>query len=376
MVIVADFAHSYELAEACYKSGDYEQARHYFESALALSNPQDERTASLYWEYTLFLYRTGECATAFSKVKQGLAQYPDCRELYNIQGQIYYELGLLEQSRINFLKCIALKASYKGYIDDENLAEHKPYCFLTAIAALQGKSAEMLHYLQLLAEKNPSFLALQKLCLMLLHLGMETQPLIDILGIVYGISSPALSCLLLMIEEHKACLEALNQFNEKAELKFNDCAALGEQFFNRACFGLPKVVQEKSLTREGSTPQAYCMLGLVCSRSGMYDKALEYFLHAMNLDKDNQVYSCLVFEVLAVHSAKILLQWSNSFWESPAFINELLRLCTIKRKAKLIRQQIVAQENDLKRIGGIKIHGSILSPEDDINEEDVWQINV
>jgi tetratricopeptide (TPR) repeat protein len=371
-----DFVSNYESARCCYRFGNYEQSRNYFESALTLSNPRDIQAESLYWEYSLCLYKNGDCAESLKMIRQGLAYYPDCPELYHIQGQIYYELGLLGQSRIKFSKCTALKATPAGCLSDKNVSDYGAYWFLTAIAARQGKSDEVFHYLRLFVMEEPPFSALLKLCLLLLHLGIETQTLKNNLVKTYGISSLVFNRLLLSIKENEARLKATTQFDENSSLNTEVNANLGRQAFNRGCLIDAKVLLERSLSQEEESSEDLGILAIACSRLGMYEQALEYFLRAMALDPKNRIYPCFAFEILAIQAIKTLVQRSNSLEESPVLINELLRLCTIKRKSMQLRQAIVDQSADLERLESIYGRLNILSIVDDINEEDIWSISV
>lgn len=371
-----DFASIYDFARKCYRLGDYEKACNYYKSALDLTSPRNIQADSLYWEYSLCLYKNGDCAESLKMIQQGLSYYPDCGELYYIRGEIFYELGLLRQSRTNFSKCTAIKGIRSGCPSEERIVKHRAYWFLTAIAARQEKSDEVVHYLRLFVMEEPPFSALQKLCLLLLHLGIEIQTLINHLAEAFGISSPILNRLVLSIKEYEACMNTANQLGENSELKTEGNVALGQHAFNRGCFMEAKVRLERSLAQEVGNPNHHCILGIACSRLGIYEQALEYFLRAMALDPENLTYPCFAFEALAIQTTKVLVQRSNSLEESPVLINELLRLCTFKRKSMRLRQTMADQGDNGDGRGSIYGRFNILSIIDDISEEEIWNLNV
>ncbi|MDD3363445.1 MAG: hypothetical protein PHZ03_00530, partial [Syntrophomonas sp.] len=177
---------------------------------------RDEHALQLYWEYSLCLYKLGECAEALSMVEQGLSQYPDCRELYYIKGQIYYEMGMLRHSQEYFLKFIAIKTSFLKYTEGMAV-NYKAYGYLTAISVRDGKCEEALYYLQLFVKANPDISILKKLCLLLLKSGIDEHTLIEILVTSDLISELALVQLLLMSREYGACLDVIKHFGKENE---------------------------------------------------------------------------------------------------------------------------------------------------------------
>jgi len=130
-------------------------------------------------------------------------------------------------------------------------------------------------------------------------------------------------------------------------------AELGRKAFDRGFFKEAKTLLVRSLSNKDEKPEDYYKLGIVCGVFGSYEQALEYFLHAAALLPENQVYPCLVYETLSVQEIKILVEKLDSFTENPALKNELLRLCTLKRKSRRLRQIIEQQETDGKVLDDI-----------------------
>lgn len=357
-----DFACNYERARQCFHLGDFEQSRIYFESARAQINPRDTVAESLFWEYGLCLHENGDYMESFTTVQQGLAFFPDCRQLYLIKGKILYELGLLNQSRICFQKGTSLKVPS---ISPNDVSPDRSYWFLAAIAARLGEEKEALRCFRLFIMENPPLNALLKLYLLLEHLKIEIDTLIYNLLEESELSSLNISSLLTIIKEHKIRLTETN-----GEVNQN----IGTPILNQGFDMETRVWLERSSYLEGS-PEYYCMLGIANSRAGHYEQAIEYFLQAMVLDPQNPIYPCFAFEVQAVHAMKILVRsyYTNEY--NPVLINELLRLCTIKSKSMRIRHSLAVDGNDAHKSRSVCSHLNILSIVDDVDEEEVWNLN-
>jgi len=371
-----EFASIYDFARNCYRLGDYEQACDCYKSALDLKAPRDIHAGSLYWEYSLCLYKNGDCAESLKMIQQGLSYYPDCRELYYIRGEIYYELGLLAHSHVYFTKCISFKVTRAACLSDEYVSDYRAYWYLAAIAAHQGKSEETSQYLRLFVMEKPPFSALQRLCLLLEHLQIETHALINNLRETSGFAALDIDRLLLSIKEHETCLTATNRLDVNGVINNDVDGNLECKGLNRGCFMEAKALIERSPAHEEGSPEHYCILGIAYSRLGIYEQAVEYFLQAMALEPENLIYPCFTFEALAIQATKVLVQKFNSLEENPLLINELLRLCTIKRKSMQLRQTIVDQSDNGDGRGRIYGRFNILSIIDDVSEEDRWNLNV
>jgi len=205
---------NYKLAQYFYKREDYEQTRRYLKIVVDHTHPRDEHALQLYWEYSLCLYKLGECAEALSKVEEGLSQYPDCRELFYIKGQIYYEMGLLRQSKDFFVKFVAVKTSFLKCM--EGMAtNYEAYSYLIAISVSNGKYEEALHYLRLFISEKPDISTLNKLCLLLLRSGIDKQTLIEILVSSNVISEISLVQLLLTSKEYGICLDVIKNLRKE-----------------------------------------------------------------------------------------------------------------------------------------------------------------
>lgn len=331
----------YERARCLLNRGDCEQLRQSYAAALAQTNPRDPEAESLFREYGLCLLKNGNYKESLQTVGQGLAYFPDSREMHHIRGQIYYEIGLLEHSRVCFTKFISLKAPSE--ISSNDVSDCKAYWFLSAIAARQGKNEEALRYLPRFFAAKPPPSVLHKLCLLLEHLQVDAGHLLSLLPEKEKCSDP----------------DSIPQLIRAA------CHDQGE---------VPLVCDVISSFQEGSA-EHYCMLGILQSRLGNYEPAVEYFLHAMFLEPGNPIYPCFAFEVEAVQGMKTLLLQTAPDSGNPVLLNELLRLCTIKRKSIIARHTLADAVSDNKQSLTYCANLNILSIEDDCDMEDIWNRN-
>lgn len=348
-----ELSNNYKLARYFYKRGDFEQARRYLEAELSQTHPCNEHALQLYWEYTLCLYKLGELADALAKVEEGLSKYPDCREFFYIKGQIYYEMGLLRYSRDYFSKFIAIKTSFLD-CDDGVAVNYRAFGYLTAISVRAEKFEEALDYLRLFILETPDISALNKVCLLLLKSGLDENVLIQTLITNNVIPNFDLVRLLLTNQAYEAC-------NEKEA-----CGELGRE----------RTQSERSLSPHQVPAQEYHRLGIICGSLGFYEQAAEYFLRAAVLEPGNQVYPCLIYEALSIKAIEILVAESDPPRDSPILKNELLRLATLKRKSKRLRQIIMQQGNGEKAREDIYGRFDVWSLGDDMGEEAAWNINV
>lgn len=487
----------YEQARSLHGRGDYEQAQPYFEVALAQTRPVDEHALQLYWEYSLCLYQLGECAKALSIIEEGLSYYPDCRELFFIRGKIYYQIGLLDQSRVCFTKYIGIKTSLLNYPEaasDNSTA----FWYLSLIYAHEGKTEEALSSLKLLDMENINFAKLRVLGSLFIKSGINIKLLIESLRLNKTINEPYLAQLLLKLETYEACLELINHSDKKYSLHMewmqcqlhlgryhevqsmidedaslimiNDnlsiyyCISkwlqsprqsaapllansdhnspyvqacllmeefimekaqvilestelknktnsiimktslelfslgasplalnivehffswnrieayreLGRKAFKLGCFQEAKTLLERSISHEGDQAEDYYRLGLASAKLGFYKQAAEYFLQAVALHPENPLYPCLVYESLAIHAIKILVSKSDCLMDNPQLRNELLRLCTLKRKSKRLRQLLLRSENNVEKADSGYNYSDIYYAVDDISEGIAWNIN-
>jgi len=493
-----DFSRYYDLALQFYSRGDYEQAFPYFEQSLSLTNPGDIHTLSLYYKYCRCLYIMGEFSQALLKAEQGLSFYPDCRELFYIRGQIYFEIGLLHESKTNFTKCASLKTHFKEWSDNDNdrIENYKIYWYLSAISAYLGNTEEALHYFNNIALENPVLPVLKSLACILINTGIDKKILINSLYEKNTISSTSLIYFLLAIEAYEECRQTiehiglnqelypawvhsqlylgrykeiqslfaslgpniqlngdliiyycisqwlefprqsvrvfLEKMNHDNPLVVNVClwidnilfsqdtlgnknknyntliteialiiyklgdiglaldivsryfagenkeayAKLGRAAFARGYYQEARTLLERSLSSQGIDTLDYYKLGVACARLGCYEQAIEYFLKAMVTQPDNPVIPCLIYEAITKQSMKLLVAGCKFPEANQELKSELIRLGSINRQAKRLRQTYNKQT--AKTGLAINLDDSLeeYSLGNDSKQEEAWKLNV
>lgn len=484
---------NYDSARNYYREGAFDQCRRCLQIIEDNTAPRAEHELRLYCAYSLCLFRMGECAEALAKAEQGLSQYPDCRELYYIKGQIFYEMQLLGNSCEYFKKFIAVKTSFINPKAD-TAGNCPAYIYLIVIAVRLEKYDEAIYYLQLYMREKPNISELKKLCRPLLKFDIDKKAFTEVVLSSNIASATDLAEMLIQSGDYAACLDVIKGFDKEmeywpawiecqlhlgryklvrqaigdqavrknidpksvvyyclagwlenprrsqkefllnqdeifAEIKacswidqlisgshqtgsdtidnrvddsiksialltyiLGDlCLALdiirnyftcdnraaysylGREAFKEGFYSETRILLERSQCRPDEEAEDYYELGMAYAEAGCYEYALEQFLQIVALRPENQVYPCLVYEVLAMQILKNLVENPGLFTDNVTLINELLRICTLKCKSKNLRHIIAGRQ--YPGAGKSDFH-DIWPLTDAINEEVIWSINV
>lgn len=124
----------------------YDAAK-YYEKALSLIDKNNPLASLIFRNYSVCLKEIGEYERALNILDEGIAYYCDYPDLYFLKGEIFYEVGLLDESKKYFEKCTRFKKVPYRYTTMKGITNYMPYINIADILELKGDYNRALEYL-------------------------------------------------------------------------------------------------------------------------------------------------------------------------------------------------------------------------------------
>ncbi|HAG07870.1 MAG: Glycosyl transferase, family 2 [Clostridia bacterium 62_21] len=205
-----DVFHNYNLGVSYFMLGDFESARKHYEAALPGVDWRSPLAACLCRNYGVCLYEMGEYGAALEMVEKGLVHFPDYPDLYFLQGQIYWDLGMLPLARASFLKCTRFRKIPPEYTTTEGVTGFMAFENLAETYAREGNFAEAVAYMILALKEKPSDRLYSRLTFLLRQDNRTGEEIAAFLGGRCGLDPQRIAGLLFEAGAFATCLRIID----------------------------------------------------------------------------------------------------------------------------------------------------------------------
>lgn len=205
-----DAFNNYNLAVSYFTLGDAESARRHYEIAYRRLDWCSPLAAALCRNYGICLYEQGDYAAALELLDEGLAHFPDYPDLYFLQGQIFWDLGMLSQARTSFAKCTRFRKAPPEYTTLEGVTSFLALENLTEVSAREGEYAAAVNYLVAAIREKPSERLFSRLTFLLRQDGRRGDEIAAFLAEKCGLDPWRVANLLFEAGEFAACLGVID----------------------------------------------------------------------------------------------------------------------------------------------------------------------
>lgn len=211
---------NYNLGISYYMLKELKVSCNYYKKSLENVDHSLGYAPVLYRNYCVCLIETGEFSRAIKIVNEGLAYYPDYPDLYFLKGEIFWEVGLLNEAENCFLRCIQFKKSPVEYTTTAGVNSYMALENLAEVYAGKGNYKQALKYINQVLEEICSERVLLKLVSYLEKNGYQELEILKYLQTNFRLEPEVLVKILFNFGKFGACIDYIEQNEDNSDLLF------------------------------------------------------------------------------------------------------------------------------------------------------------